>query len=77
MVAISSRSSIRSVAAISGHVAEGIACNVLWVIPLYGFVVTWIVLMPIMSAYMQSATNRLLDLREHEAATATGPPRLS
>ena len=55
----------------------GIACNVLWVIPLYGFVVTWIVLMPIMSAYMQSATNRLLDLREHEAATATGPPRLS
>jgi len=28
----------------------GIACNVLWVIPLYGFVVTWIVLMPIMSA---------------------------
>ena len=53
----------------------GIACNVLWVIPLYGFVVTWIVLMPIMSAYMQSATNRLLDLREHEAATATGPPR--
>jgi len=45
--------------------------------PLYGFVVTWIVLMPIMSAYMQSATNRLLDLREHEAATATGPPRPS
>ena len=39
------------------------------------FVVTWIVLMPIMSAYMQSATNRLLYLREHEAATATGPPR--
>jgi len=55
----------------------GIACNVLWVIPLYGFVVTWIVLMPIMSAYMQSATNRLLDLREQEAATATGPPRPS
>ena len=54
----------------------GIACNVLGY-PLYGFVVTWIVLMPIMSAYMQSATNRLLDLREHEAATATGPPRLS
>ena len=54
----------------------GIACNVLGY-PLYGFVVTWIVLMPIMSAYMQSATNRLLDLREHEAATATGPPRPS
>ena len=51
----------------------GIACCVLWVIPFYTALVTWLVLMPLMSAYMQSATNRLVDLREREAA-ATPPP---
>ena len=52
----------------------GIACNVLWVIPYLGFLVTLVVLMPIMSAYMQSATNRLVDRREQEMAPAALPP---
>jgi len=47
----------------------GIACCVLWVIPLYTALITLLILMPIMSAYMQSATNRLVDMREAEAAS--------
>ena len=50
----------------------GISCCVLWVIP-YISVITWLILMPIMSAYMQSATNRLVDLREREAAAGGTP----
>lgn len=51
----------------------GIACCVLVILPFYTFPIGWFVLMPIVSAYMQSATNRLVDLREREAAAAATP----
>lgn len=46
----------------------GIAACILWVIPFYTAIITWLFLMPILSGYMQSAANRLVDERERETA---------
>lgn len=51
----------------------GIACCVLWVIPFYSALVTFLVLMPLMSGYMQAATNRLVDLRQREESEGGAP----
>jgi hypothetical protein len=43
----------------------------IWLV--YTFYISWLILMPIMSAYMQAATNRLVDMREREIEAGATP----
>jgi len=52
----------------------GIAACVLSVIPFYTSIITLLVLMPILSGYMQAATNRLVDERARERAGLSPAP---